>query len=503
MNQKMKYRFFGIVAIVFLCIGLTYKYFQNDTFYIIKLGEFISRNGIDLVDHYSWVANLSYTYPHWLYDLVIYEIYHNFSYLGVYVSTIIMFIVLVLCIYLVHLKSYKNELLAVLIAVISVFRLSMFAVARAQIVSLPLFLLEVYFLNQLSVTGKKRYIIYVAFCSLVIANVHATVWLFFFVLFLPFLGEHFVKWLFDIELFKKLYKINYNKNGAKVIIEKNINLKKILVALGVSFLIGLLTPSRICYSYVFKVMQGNSQDILTEHFPLVVMEHPFFLVIIAILLVVFIFTKTKIYLKEIFMIGGLFLMCLISVRHLSFFYTIGLLYIVIICNRYLEENGDKTLEILGNFIFKKKVIWGSLLVVIVIFSGVKFLEHSKEEYVLRDEYPVGAVSYIKNNLNYQEMRLFNGYNYGSYLLFKDIPVFIDSRCDLYLKEFNGMNYSIFNVLSDIVFNYEEVFAKHEVSHVLVSKSEVLSVILLKDSNYKTIYKDEYFVLFERLVVGEV
>lgn len=497
MNLKIKCRLFGLCAIVLLCIGLTYKFFQNDTFYIIKLGEFIKKNGIDLIDHYSWVANLSYTYPHWLYDLFIYEIYHNFNYFGIYIATIIMFIIFVLCIYFVHLKSYKNELLTVFVVVISVFRLSMFAVARAQIVSLPLFLLEVYFLKQLSETGKKRYIIYLACCSLLIANIHATVWLFFFVLFLPFLGEHFVKWLFDCNLFKKIYKIDYKKNKAKVIVEKNINLKKILMALSISFLMGLLTPSRICYSYVFKVMSGNSQDILTEHFPLVVMEHPFFLVAIIIFLAVVIFTKTKIYLKELFMIGGLFLMSLISVRHLSFFYTIGLLDIVIICNRYLEEVGDKTLDILGKIIFQKKYIWGSLLIIIAIFSGIKFLEHAKEEYVLKDEYPVNAVTYIKDNFNYREMKLFNSYNYGSYLLFKDIPVFIDSRCDLYLKEFNGMDYSIFNELNNIAFKYEQVFVKHDVTHVLISKSEVLSVVLAKDSNYKNIYEDDYFVLFER------
>ena len=35
------------------------------------------------------------------------------------------------------------------------------------------------------------------------------------------------------------------------------------------------------------------------------------------------------------------------------------------------------------------------------------------------------------------MRLFNEYNYGSYLLYEGIPVFIDSRADLYAPEFNG------------------------------------------------------------------
>lgn len=65
MTDRFKIRFFTVFSIVFLCIGFTIKSFQNDTFYIIKLGADILKNGVDLVDHYCWIANLSYTYPHW------------------------------------------------------------------------------------------------------------------------------------------------------------------------------------------------------------------------------------------------------------------------------------------------------------------------------------------------------------------------------------------------------------------------------------------------------
>ena len=41
------------------------------------------------------------------------------------------------------------------------------------------------------------------------------------------------------------------------------------------------------------------------------------------------------------------------------------------------------------------------------------------------------------NLDVKNIKLFNEYNYGSYLLYKGIPVFIDSRADLYAPEFNG------------------------------------------------------------------
>ena len=137
-----KYRLFGVISIIFLCIGLTYKYFQTDTFYMIKLGDFIYHHGIDFFDHYCWITKLPYTYPHWLYDLFIYLTYSKSGYFGIYVSTIVTYIILCLVIYYVSLKLIKNEFFSLVLSIVCVFRLSMFAVARAQLISLIGFVLE-------------------------------------------------------------------------------------------------------------------------------------------------------------------------------------------------------------------------------------------------------------------------------------------------------------------------------------------------------------------------
>jgi intracellular septation protein A len=111
---------------------MTIKSLQNDTFYIIKLGGDILNYGIDLIDHYSWVANLSYTYPHWLYDLLMYLIYSNFDFLGIYVSTMLLFIILILSIYIVNLRVNKNELMAAIIAVVTLILGIQYMTANAE-----------------------------------------------------------------------------------------------------------------------------------------------------------------------------------------------------------------------------------------------------------------------------------------------------------------------------------------------------------------------------------
>lgn len=496
MSNRVKIRLFAVIAIVLLCIGSVIKSFQNDTFYVIKLGEFISRHGVDLLDHYCWVTDLSYTYPHWLYDLFIYLIYSPFGYLGVYISTIVLFIVLIFSVYIIQLKVNKNEFLALFVSILTILSLSSFATARAHLISTILLLWQVYFIRCLIATGHKRYIFILTIISLLVANLHATIWVFCFVLYLPFLGEALVNCLMKVKKLQNMFRLEKNAS-MKITISKIEHLKELLVSMCLGFAMGLFTPSRICYSYVFKVMMGNSQDYIMEHAPMVIIENPGFMFLILVGLLILIFSETKIKLNELFMIAGLLLMSLVSVRHVAFFYTIGLLYLSILGCRYLTLKKDYTLDILGKLLVRNKVIYILLIVVIAGFSYTKFLENDKFDYVPQDEYPVKAVNYMKKNLDVSNIRLYNDYNIGAYLLFQDIPVFVDSRCDLYLKEFNGLDYSIFDIDMKIVRDYEKEFKRFNVSHVLIDKSNMLYLLLKKDMDYTVLYQDKDFVLFER------
>ena len=489
MSNKFKLRVFFIISVFFLCISYTYREIQNDTFYMIKLGEYISKNGIDLVDHFCWVSKLAYSYPHWLYDLFLYYIYHFFGFFGVYVSTILSFIALISVVYYLHLEVHKNEFIALFVSLLSVFILSSFVMARAQVLSAILFLLEVYYLERLSDTGKNKYLIYLMILSLLIANIHGTSWLFFFILFLPVLVSGIISFFLKKRVIFK-----------RIVLKKKIYLKKIIIAFICCFGMGLFTPSRICYSYVFRVMMGDSQKYIVEHLPLVVINNPFFIVIVGVFLLVLIFSNVKVYLHELFMICGLLFMSLLSFRHLAFFYLIGILYISKICVRALKKHNDVTLDILITMFVKKRIIYYGMLLVVIGGACYHFVDkdYYKSSFIDKKEYPVDAVMYIKNNLDVNHLKIYNGYNYGSYMLFKDIPVFIDSRCDLYLSEFNGLDYSIFDDTMNMYKNYEKKFMSYDVRYALIQKKDILYRLLSKDNMYQIIYKDKYFVVFERL-----
>ena len=76
-NSIIKFNIMAIILIAIFCIALTPVTLQNDTFYTIKIGEHIVKDGIDMQDPFSWHENLAYTYPHWAYDVITYFIYKS------------------------------------------------------------------------------------------------------------------------------------------------------------------------------------------------------------------------------------------------------------------------------------------------------------------------------------------------------------------------------------------------------------------------------------------
>ena len=483
--KKKKLLVFTIIIIIILCIGFTKKNLgdNNDLFYFIKTGEDILKHGINFKDYHSFI-DLPYTYPHWLLSVYIYLIYSKAGFLGIYINTIASYILLILSIYYVCIKRTKNEFLSSIVSIFCIFPIAPFICARGHVYSMNLMIFEIYFINKLIETGKKKYSIYLILISLLIANIHGTSWIMTLILFLPFIAEHI------IYLIMKNKKNNENTFFS---VERIRNIKLLMITFIIFALMGLLTPSRICYTYVFKVMQGNSLNYINEHAKTIPIKHPFFIIYFILLFA----TKKKIKLRDFFMIMGLTIMALMSTRHLFFIYTIGMIYIAKISNEYLKETNDNTLNILEKKIINNNILLIMLIGFLIIPGIYNFKVNLKDKYISEKTYPTQAVKYIKENLDYKNIRMYNNYNIGSYLMFNDLKVIIDSRCDLYLNEFNKTNLNIFDDMTKIYINYEEKFKKYNMNYALVEKKEKLNYFLEKDNNFEKIYSDKYYIIYKQ------
>jgi hypothetical protein len=564
---SIKFNVIAIIAIIILCFAVSPKTLQNDTFYTIKIGELIINNGIDMQDHFSWHEDLPYTYPHWAYDTGIYIIYHLGEISGIpdggmvfiYASTIILASILGILIYYTSQKLTKNKLVSFVITLFSIYLLKNYIAARAQLVTFILFALTILFIENFLEIKKKRYLVGIVLISIIIANVHVAVWPFFFVLFLPYIAEYVIAWIAEKKLIERLKVFNqkdiirdlerklnkctnenkkiilqqkiekakeklkyeeeiYEKikvksvelrqNPYKIKVIKNDAVKWLVLVMIICAFTGLLTPlGTTPYTYLVKTMQGNTTQSISEHLPLTLYNNKPIMIVLALLLMILIFTDTKIKLRDLFMLAGLIYLSFMSRRQISLLILIGgfifAKLVTYLVEKYDKKNCEKFTKFVTNIIGRVLI-----LAIIIIISFIIYKPKINDEYINQSTYPVDAATWILENLDVENIKLFNEYNYGSYLLFRGIPVFIDSRADLYAPEFNGEKnedgeYEGRNIFTDYInvssisTYYETKFEEYEITHVIITKNSKLNMFLSRDEKYNELYSDSNFVIYER------
>ena len=463
--------------------------------------------------------------------------------------TVVLAIILGITIYFALNKICKNELVSFFICIGMMYLLKSYITARAQLVTYILFALTVLFIEGFIHTKKKRFVIGLVIIPIIIANVHSAVWPFYFVLYLPYVVEYIIACFAEANIFRnigiKFYenklkqltkknkeqekieqtkqrieklknniqKTNENRkkrreNPYKIILKKNDNVKWLIVIMVICVFTGLLTPiGDTPYTYLPKTMAGNTMDNISEHLPLTLIEDVKTLVVLVLFLLILIFTDIKIKLRDMFMLSGLVLLAFMSRRQISLFVLIGgfifAKLIVALIDKYDKEGTNQVIGAMTTFFGKIITVLLGILISFSLYKG-----KINTPIVSSSSYPVAACDYILKYLNVDEIRIFNEYNYGSYMLYRGIPVFIDSRADLYTPEFNGTKnedgeyngrdiFSDFINITSISTYYEDKFDDYGITHVLIRTNSKLEMLLIRDSNYKVLYSDDNFILFER------
>ena len=287
--------------------------------------------------------------------------------------------------------------------------------------------------------------------------------------------------------------------------QKRPGMKYLIIVMIICALTGLLTPlGTTPYTYLYKTMQGNTTQNINEHLPMTLINEENILCALVLFLAVLIFTKTKIRLCDLFMLGGLILLMLMTKRQSTMF----VLMCSVILNRLIygwitsqvKDFDDKVL----NFAMNGFGVF-MLSSVIIMFCLYFIKPKLKQAYIDPNTYPVEMSDWIleyfeREQIDLSEVRLFNEYNYGSYLLFRGIPVFIDSRCDLYAPEYNpGVSvFDDFISASNLNDWFETRLAKYNFTHMILYKDSKMNMIIERGNldGYKLLKQDNNFVFYE-------
>lgn len=551
--QKIIFNLVAIVCIVLYGVAIAPKCLQNDTYYTITIGEYIYNNGIsDLTQDLYSIHDIPYTYPHWLYDLGIFVIYNSFGHQGIYISTMILTAILGVSIYGLSHKKSKNGIVSFVLTIGSMYLVKSFVAARAQLVTFILFVWAVYAIEKFLETKKFRYAALLVLIPLLIANLHCAVFPFYFILFLPYIGEYFLLVLedrdLDLRLFKGIFKLQkkltkkeekkaaadrkvervnqdiaervrkreiIRSNPYKIEVVKNHTVLLLIAVMVIAAFTGFFNPAGDgAYTYLVKTLQGNTTDSINEHLPLTLVENEPFAIALVIFLLVLIFTDTKIRLCDLFMLAGITFLSFNSRRQVSMFAIFCGPILAVLIARLVAKYDRETFKKMEKFV---SGWFGAIVVVcLCIIACTHIIKPTlREEYVSTSDYPVEAADWILKNLDVEHVRFYNEYNYGAYLLYRGIPVFIDSRCDLYSPEFNGTynketksydnGRDIFSTALDVAGlgrDYKSTFEDYGVTHVILYDNSKLALMLNEDKNYKVLYDEGAFIIYERLVENQ-
>lgn len=436
----------------------------------------------------------------------------------------------------------KNRVVSFFAALCGLYIIKPYIAARAQLVTFILFVWELFCIEKLLETNQKRYGFGILAIAFLVVQLHCAVFPMIFVFAAPYVAEYLFVVITDLSLDEKIFRLGvrffelfafskerkekldsliekskkneeskkikrekHRKNPYKIITSKNKAIITLMIFLVLAGFVGLLNPMGTgAYTYTWKIYQGNTTSSINEHLPLTLFDNKAYAVMLAVTILSLILFDIKINLSDLFMLGGTIYLSFKARRQVSLVVIMGMPILAKIVALFFEKYDKKLCEIV------KKL--ATTLVGIVVVIGVVtmisqdiYSDKRSCAYISTSSYPVEAVEWLysymeENNISKEELHLYNEYNYGSYLLFKDIPVFIDSRCDLYTPEFGSSEDIFSDALSVPSLNsgYEKVFEKYDVRYVMLDCGSGVVSNLKDDKNYEQLYNDGDFTVFKRL-----
>lgn len=249
---------------------------------------------------------------------------------------------------------------------------------------------------------------------------------------------------------------------------------------GLSFVASLITPWGFkLYHYAFASVTEKSFQQYIQEWMAPPFEMPFIksITLLAVILVIggFLVSRKPVRLNTLLVCGGLFFQALSQFRY---FPLLGIAVAPLLGEMFRADEhscNDGKLAAVG-------VVAGLL-----IGSLVGGMPSSLENAARGAGYPVDAVEHIKPG-----EKVLNTYNWGGYLIYRDVPVFIDSRADFYLWE--GEVYKDY-MESTTKLGFEELLIKYRPDAVLIGVDTVLKKFMELLPGWEKTYQDGTAVIY--------
>jgi len=455
-----------LIMVTLVTSFLTFR-LDNDFHFLINLGERIINEGFFYVDNFTIHKNLSFFPQQWLTDIIFYLIYNKFNIVGIYIFINIINLIITFLIYKLSMLISQNKAkLSLIITIFTTVISSVFFVTtRPQIFDIVLFLIEIYLLELYIQKNNKLYLIGLPIISLLLINLHSSMWLMLFIILIPY----FLDSLNKTKYFKK----------------DKYQLRPLIITTIIMFLVGFINPYHIESIKYLTSSYGIHEinNMVMEMKPAVINNKFGLCIFINIYIVLFSYYFSKRMKLRYFL---LFLgTSILSLMHMKGYLFLLICSIPSLCYSFK----DKFKYIKQEKYYHYKVNNIFIVTLFFIFLGIisyfiyDFNLEENNKHILED-----VANYL-DTLNIDNIKLYTGYDDGAYLEYRGYKCYIDPRAELFLKANNKQEDIIkeYYNLQEGNMDYQEFLDKYKFDYLVVREGDVLYTDIL---GYEIVYEKE-------------
>lgn len=460
------YTFF-LISCTLIFIAMFSFTLDNDFWFLINTGKYILNNGIPTIEPFTMHVGLEFVAQQWLTDIIFFSIYDLFDIYGLFIFSILLLSIIAYLVYKLSKILSDNIKLSSFITIIFIicFGLSFFR-TRPQLFDTMFFLLEFILLELYIKTNNKKYLIGLPIVSLLMINLHSSLWLIMFIFLLPYYAEKI--------LFRK--KIKYE-------------IKPIIIATILMFIAGLINPYGIkAITYLFNSFGINEiNNFIAEMGPTNIKNGFLLFIYVGIVFYSYYYNKGNNKARYLFlMLGTLYL----GLSHIK-----GMLYFLVSTIPALAYNFKNIFKEKGkqDSFYKGKVNNIIIIVTLILYAtifGYNYFNTSIKTHMKPALYEVGE--YLLQNVS-KDSKIYTNYNDGGYIELLGYKCYIDPRAEVFLKA-NNKKEDIFieyYYLNNRKIDYRDFLDKYNFDYLIVYSKE--------DLYYDLEYVDDYIVVFEQKI----
>lgn len=486
-------RWFKALMLLSVFIGavLIKTEIDADMFFMLPTGKYILENGFPVTDFLSMHSSMDIIVQQWLSDIIFYGIYKILGEAGLIALVFVCFAAYSVLIFKLCRLISSNFFISYLAVFISNFYVAnLFMQTRPQIFTYIIIVCELLALEYYIKTKKAVYLAALPVLSVLLVNLHSSMWLMLIVFMLPYIVQ-----AIPIKI-------------GKIKQEPCCKLWHLLIAAIAVVLFGLINPygikaelylfSSYGYEEINSLIGEMQPTNLTEPYGII-----FFALIGLVVILCIAYKKGSFQTHHALLILGTLVLALSSYKGIAYFFIGAVPSITYYFKdkQFMIESSDKP----QNSKDKKKrtALIGSfcalLCVLAVTVVSTQGGSEKQAEPSTIPEKAQGFMEYLEKE-DKGNMVLYAGFNTGAYLEFNGYKPYLDARAELFLKD-NNHEFDYFSEYYSLVNGsvyYKDFLDKYGFTHLVVEGKEAYLLNSLQhDSDYELIYSDEYYSLFEK------